>query len=81
MIVSVEVSVATIEQAQRPPRRRAAAEKVVAQILLAAAETRAEKRDAGEIEHENGEVDWADLHCAGLRSDRGCRSRDANCPL
>jgi hypothetical protein len=49
--------------------------------LLATPETRTKKRDAREIEHQNAEVDWADLHCVGLVSVRGYKPGDANCPL
>jgi len=49
--------------------------------LLATPESRAKKRDAREIEHQNAEVDWADLHRADLVSVSGYESRDANCPV
>ena len=76
MMVSVEVSVATMEQASAHHGADAASQEIITEILLSAAEASTEQRDARKVEYEDDEVDWADLH----RFAPG-RTRDANCAV
>ncbi len=54
----------TMEARNGPPGRCAVTKKIITKIVLTAPEMRTEKRDGDQIENEDGEIGWADLHRA-----------------
>ena len=62
MMVSVLVSAATMESADRPPGNVAVGQEIIAQGALALAEAQAEQRDAHEIQRDDREIESVQSH-------------------